>query len=150
MWRHAMRRSLLFRPALNKRLNRYVCERLHLLTSALIIHARLWFAAKSLYCTHASSPFYLHNEWTKRTRNLSLFPPHFAERTREKQRDLSGAVGSRLEKFHAMSRSARPKTTALTRPPFSASALHETGNQICTRAYSWLVPRAKYSLAIHR
>lgn len=65
--------------------------------------------------------------------------------TREKQRNLSGAVGSRLEKFHAMSRSARPKTTALTRPSFSASALHETGNQICTRAYSHDSFCAKYS-----
>lgn len=93
---------------------------------------------ESLYCTHVIS--FKRNEWTKRTRRFSLLSASLHRR--EKQRDLSDAVGSWLEKFHAiLSRSARPKTIALTRPPFSANALHETGNQICTRAYSWLVLR---------
>lgn len=144
-----MRSSPLFRPALNKRSNRYVCERLHLLTSTLIIHARLWFAANR-YIARTRHPLLIYITNGRNERGIFLFPSHFAGRTGKKQRDFSGAVGSRLEKFHAMSRSARPKTTALTRPPFSASALHETGNQICTRAYSWLVLRAKYSLATHR
>lgn len=89
---------------------------------------------ESLYCTHVIS----FNVTSGRNERSSSLPSAFlARRTRKKQRDLSDAVGSWLEKFHAiLSRSARPKTIALTRPPFSANALHETGNQICTRAYS--------------